>query len=859
MSLRSQKVSSIVCLLLAVCLMLCALPMYAAADDNIASDSPTVIDGHSGSCSPKQITSDYCIHLNLGAPFEVLTAVMPTWSTSDSAATLALYHWDSDYSTTIHSEPIALKRFDPLVDCAENKLEFDEQPAGEYLFRIYEIRGTVGLMTSGSNVSDAICYEDGKESKCDWWMNVYFTKTPKTPFLHVKSLLEDVDGSHTAPEPYVYPDDSLVVTHNVMPDTWVFTDGLGRTSLTYDDVGAPKPDKNVAMFYWTWHGGGAKPLNVTDFMEKHPEAKNDFYNPAWPSGSVSYFWNEPIWGYYLTTDEWVLRRQAELLANAGVDTIFTDNTNGGFTWKQSYDVLYPTWDKAQKEGAVNTPKISFHLPFYPFNESYDQIVSLYMDIYRPGKYQNLWYYLDGKPMLLACDDHSAQQDTPIKKETYRFFTWRRPCIASNKKDITNDMWGWLSGTPQPSFYGSTANRRAKQIEQITVGVSRNYDYINDAGTAMNGENVTGRSYTTSGYHTEENASLYGYFFAEQFDYALTVDPKVIFVTGWNEWTAGRQEEWGGVKNAFADEFTDEYSRDIEPSRGALQDHYYYELVNYVRRFKGVRPIPTPSEMLTVDMTAGSAQWSAVEPYYAAYIGNTEDRDHDGYGSLHYTDKSGRNDLIGAQLERDGDYIWFRAECAADITPYTDSLWMNLYIDSDQTSQGWNTFDFVINKSPASADTVVLERFTKENDYGATEKVTDCAYTVDGNAIVIRVPKSALGLEGFDWTINFAWTDNVHDQNSTKTFSGDILDFYTSGDVAPGGRFKFSYVSTVDNAGYVETVPDTETVTDPVTVTDSPETDAPASGCRSVVLAAPLALCLLGAWCAWSKRRNTFNT
>ena len=40
-------------------------------------------------------------------------------------------------------------------------------------------------------------------------------------------------------------------------------------------------------------------------------------------------------------------------------------------------------------------------------------------------------------------------------------------------------------------------------------------------------------YTSKGYDTSENALLKGANFAEQFEYALEVDPKVIFVTGQN--------------------------------------------------------------------------------------------------------------------------------------------------------------------------------------------------------------------------------------------------------------------------------------------------------------------------------------
>ncbi|MCH3985844.1 MAG: hypothetical protein LKE55_07225 [Prevotella sp.] len=52
-----------------------------------------------------------------------------------------------------------------------------------------------------------------------------------------------------------------------------------------------------------------------------------------------------------------------MLADAGVDVVFFDCTNGDITWKDSYEALMKTWDKAQKDG-VNVPKIAFMLPFF---------------------------------------------------------------------------------------------------------------------------------------------------------------------------------------------------------------------------------------------------------------------------------------------------------------------------------------------------------------------------------------------------------------------------------------------------------------------------------------------------------------
>ena len=488
---------------------------------------------------------------------------------------------------------------------------------------------------------------------------------------------------------------------------------------------------------------------------------------------------------------------------------------------------------------------------------------IYLDVYRTGKYQNLWFYRDGKPMLMGFNNNIGDGSN-LHKEIKNFFSWRagQPAYEIDGRQIGN--WGWLATYPQTPYYKDRDGYKDQIVEQTTVGVAVNHSYITHECTAMNrGEDIIGRSFTSEfkDRFVKEgaNASLMGYCFSEQFDYALELDPQVLFITGWNEWTAGRHESWGGVENAFPDQFNDEYSRDLEMTKGALGDNYYYLLVNYVRKYKGVNPIPTPSLSQTIDLSKGADQWSTAEPYYAAYIGNTADRDAKGYGSLHYTETSGRNDIIGARVARDADIVWFFVECNENITPYTDNLWMNLYIDSDQENKGWETFDFIVNKSAASADTLVLEKFTG-NGYD-TEKVADVQYRVDGKYMMVEIPKSALGLAGNDYTINFAWTDNVHDEGDYSKFSGDIMDFYLSGDVAPGARFKFSYISTHENTtGEAVTEPETDAVTEPAvdtapvpqetpapeTESDAPETvPAVSNGCSSVIAVLPGMLTLFG--------------
>lgn len=575
-----------------------------------------------------------------------------------------------------------------------------------------------------------------------------------------------------------YNESHPLIARDAMPDTWGATDGLGRTLPAHAETGDIRPGKYVGLFFWTWHVGHShnRAINVTELMKCHPELKNDYENPLWKDYQTgAYHWNEPIYGYYNGKDKWVLRRQAELLADAGVDVVIFDNTNGTSTWREGYLTLCEVFSQARADG-VKTPQISFILPFWDRESTVIQLREIYQTLYREGLYRDLWFYWDGKPLIMAHYDTLDKSD-PIEAEILEFFTFRpgEPSYVSPRK-APNTLWGWLSVYPQAVYY-----RDDGTPEQITVGVAQNHSKEHGL-TAMNGVNVFGRTYTSKGYDTRENAKLYGANFAEQFEYALQVDPDFIFITGWNEWVAGRFEEWGGVKNAFPDEFDDTYSRDIEPSKGELADHYYYQMVSFIRRYKGTRPLPGASGKKTIDIYSEADMWSDVLPRYIAYPNNTFNRDSEGYGDLHYKNTTGRNDFTEAKVARDDEYIYFMVECARPISPHTDPAWMRLLIDVEGIEGGWESFDYIVNRIPPTEKFAVLERSAGGWNW---EGVGEVEYSVQGNRLQIRIPRAMLGIERGPFAVNFKWSDNM--QND-----GDIMDFYVNGDVAPGGRFKYRY-------------------------------------------------------------------
>ena len=125
-------------------------------------------------------------------------------------------------------------------------------------------------------------------------------------------------------------------------------------------------------------------------------------------------------------------------------------------------------------------------------------------------------------------------------------------------------------------------------------------------------------------------------------------------------------------------------------------------------------------------------------------------------------------------------------CVEDITPYTDENWMRLYIDTADTGKEWETFDFILNKkSPDNDHEATLEAFTGSGF--ETTEVGKVEYAVKGNVMTVKIPRSMLGIGDGQFSLCFKWADNSQNE-------GDIMDFYTLGDVAPGGRFKYQYVS-----------------------------------------------------------------
>lgn len=553
------------------------------------------------------------------------------------------------------------------------------------------------------------------------------------------------------------------------------TDALGRSLPMPGEVPESRPDRFVGMFYFLWHdnrGGrnpaGDGPFDVSRILVRDPDAREHPGSPLWGPIGRYHYWAEPLHGYYLSTDPWLSRRHARLLSDAGVDTLIFDATNA-----QSYpDVSTKLCEVFRDVRAAGgrTPRVAFMVN----TKAGPTAGRIYRDLYQPGKFRDLWFTWQGRPLML-CDPAEA---SPELRESFTLRKAHWPFTLVN----TPLAWHWEATYPQPFGYTDDPARP----EQVTVSVAQNLRASDGRVTNMSAGDARGRSFHDGARDRSPGAVDRGGNFQEHWKRAFELDPPFVLVTGWNEWIAGRWGKSGGPVE-FVDQFDREYSRDIEPMKGGHGDNYYYQLAANVRRYKGLGPLPKASPPKAIDLGTGFDQWDGVGPEFLDDAGDTAPRDSDGAGGTRYVDRSGRNDLVALKVARDPVNVTFYARTRAALTPRTGPNWMWLLIDADRdTRTGWEGFDFVVNRTIEPDGTSWLER----NAGGwRWEKVARVRGATSGDRLHLAIPRAALGLpDGVGgWAIDFRWADNIQRP-------GDVMDFYASGDVAPEGRYKFRYVA-----------------------------------------------------------------
>ncbi len=647
--------------------------------------------------------------------------------------------------------------------------------------------------------------------------------------------------------PAAAPAEEAPYYRDLFADTWAATDALGRTMPDITGAGPVKNDQRrvVGIFYITWHTDGLANMkspyaaDVNKILSTDPNARLDAKHPLWTEGS--YHWGEPEAGYFLSRDEYVIRKDMSMLADAGVDVLVMDVTNAVRYWDE-WDVLFPVMQKMKAEG-VRVPQFCF----WAFNGPVITVVQdLYEKIYKAEKYKDLWFYWDGKPLLLynatpAVDangtgvkhpnphydaaaktdpNHPHYNDPEYAEEFYTDYT-----KAVRDFFTLRDMWWgyyeWAGrrfvGTEDTWSFGyDLGNEKVRGMDPKDL-VSTHQGAREEAAVtpAQHPSSLTGKSWTRAHGEPElnefdlpvpthvpwlgktvEHPEGYGIYFQERWDEALAANPQFLYINDWNEWSAGKYHPEEGKTTKFmrrdstyffVDQYNAEFNRCIQPMRGGYTDNYYMQMAQNIRRYKGVRPVPELGETDGMGIDGDFSDWARVAVEYRDTRGDVFHRDHKGYGGLHYKNDSGRNDILTCKVARDADTVRFYAQTAATLTPHTDPNWMLLLIDADRDgSTGWFGYDLLVNKAVVDDKTTTLMRYEGKAPDGVWVECGRLDYRYAGGELELAIPRALAGWADGSPGFDFHWCDNPADLI-------DPISLCVNGDSAPNRRFNYRCV------------------------------------------------------------------
>ena len=185
---------------------------------------------------------------------------------------------------------------------------------------------------------------------------------------------------------------SAVAQFNSNPGVpWPATDGLGRSLPLAAEVGLPRTNRTVGIFYFQWLGthGTARHDN-SQILQANPD------HPSYGPPGAFHHWGEPLFAYYQSNDEWVIRKHTQMLADAGVDVLIFDVTNG-YTYDDVYLKICALWT-AMRHAGERTPQLAF----IAHSGEGKVVQRLYDSFYGKGLYPPLWFRWQGKPLVLAA-------------------------------------------------------------------------------------------------------------------------------------------------------------------------------------------------------------------------------------------------------------------------------------------------------------------------------------------------------------------------------------------------------------------------------------------------------------------------
>lgn len=549
-------------------------------------------------------------------------------------------------------------------------------------------------------------------------------------------------------------------------------------------------EKQVGIFYFVWQGTENAQTQIYDNTEVLSRmdltGKTSISLSEWqaagggPKGDF-HWWGQPLFGYYDMNDEWVISRHLQMFAQAGIDFIVLDQTNGirpGYI--ERITTLFEIAYDLQTQG-VRVPKITF----MSYDDGPGTVDKLYYYFYfKHPEWSSLHYHWNGheKPVIFDniagySKNASTQINTAQKLASYD------PAVTANVelRDVS-----FPHETNHADYNGTgLLYLDFRKLPQVIKDKSDGgYSFINVSvaeicATNRSTDNIlyetADRSRNFDGecnreWHGEADAWRYGYNFAREFDYALKRDPDMVFITGWNEWIAQLQvREDGSI--SLIDNADINNSRDIEPMSGGYGDNYYLQMCRYITQFKYGTVALSPAGEATVDLTATSEAWlSAGAIAYDDPTGDGAARDHQAaaVSSIVYTAPAADNDITRLYVAADANATYLRVETAEAVKDSQKEGNLVLLIKTGDKT-------YAINRAGDTSTTCPVEELID----GTWKPVGEATCHAEGNRFSVAVPTDLIPNGD---TLYIKWADGIADP-------ADRMAYYTCPEAAPyGGMF-----------------------------------------------------------------------
>lgn len=588
------------------------------------------------------------------------------------------------------------------------------------------------------------------------------------------------------------------------------TDKFGREIAP---MGYLKTDRErfVGLFYWMWISNTNyyyhNIFDCTKLMATEEGAaafwnidpSNAAYQQLSQIGAF-HFTNEPLYGYYNSSDPWVITRHMELFILAGIDFIFLDTSNSliydedirgsqfeGVVKAPSYTLLDTMLELYEKGWDV--PKVVF----LTNTRSGERVEEIRRAFYDSGKYEALWFKPDGvRPMIIATtEQNDGASDT--WGDVNKFV----PVSAADQLYFDVKETQWPNKGSKPNGFPWISNRAPQTYHEESKAISVSVAQHGNLGfTDMIDRNSRGYNYKEQ--KVEENWQL-GQNFENQWDTVFSLEEKgkdvtFVNVTGWNEWVGMK---FGNLdsKAVMVDNFYGQYTRDIEPDKTLYQDTTLLQLTRNLRKFKYE---PAAETYLWKTKTVRAFEdFEDVPAVYVDFGGDALARDYWSFDvkptGPYYTDATDRNDILETRVVHDGTNLYFLVTTKEDVTAYgSGDNWMNILIKTEASTEdnSFAGYNFAVNRAP-DGNTTSVEKSTGGWNW---ESAGAAELLVEGNRMMITVPLSTLGLSADNVKFSFKVSDNVQKPSwfAAEDAEHDILHYYATGDSAPLGRYSYSY-------------------------------------------------------------------